>query len=131
MMEMADNGIVVGLVVRDAAASLAFYRDTLGMKLVASEAMDEGGEKHYLRIRGGYLKLFAPAEAPALRPSEDLGHTGFYNLALVVTNLEEICTVLKDKGVRLVSEVQTTENGTQWTVVADPEGNPIELAQTG
>jgi catechol 2,3-dioxygenase-like lactoylglutathione lyase family enzyme len=101
------------------------------MKIVASEAMDDGGKKHYLRIKGGYLKLFAPAEPPAIRPSEDLGHTGFYNLALVVTNLGDICKVLKEKGVRFVSEVQTTDNGTQWTVVADPEGNHIELAQTG
>ena len=66
MMNIADNGIVVGLVVRDAEAILDFYQNTLGLKLVANEPMDEGGAKYYLRIRGGYLKLFAPGESPKI-----------------------------------------------------------------
>jgi len=131
MMDMAENGIVVGLVVRDAEKVLDFYQNILGMKLVGSEPMDEGGTKYYLRIRGGYFKLFAPDKPPEVRPSEGLARTGFINLALVVTNLGEICTVLKENDVRFVSEVQTTDNGTQWTIIADPEGNHIELAQTG
>ena len=42
MINIAENGIVVGLVVRDAAAILDFYQNTLGLKLVANEPMDEG-----------------------------------------------------------------------------------------
>ena len=34
MMEVAENGILVGLVIRDAEASLDFYQNTLGMQLV-------------------------------------------------------------------------------------------------
>lgn len=131
MINIADNGIVVGLVVRDAAAMLDFYQNTLGLKLVANEPMDEGGTKYYLRIRGGYLKLFAPDELPAIQPSRHLAQTGYENLAFVVTNLDEICEALDEKGVRFVSAVQTADNGTRWTIIADPEGNHIELAQTG
>ncbi len=131
MINIAENGIVVGLVVRDAAAILDFYQNTLGLKLVANEPMDEGGTKYYLRIRGGYLKLFAPDELPAIQPSYDLARTGYNFLAFVVTNLDEICEALDEKGVRFVSAVQTADNGTRWTIIADPEGNHIELAQTG
>jgi catechol 2,3-dioxygenase-like lactoylglutathione lyase family enzyme len=130
MINIAENGIVVGLVVRDADAILDFYQNALGLKLVANEPMDDGGTKYYLRIRGGYLKLFAPGASPELRSSGELGQTGFVNLAFVVTNLDEICEGLNERGVEIVSAVQTTANGTRWTVIADPEGNHIELAQT-
>jgi catechol 2,3-dioxygenase-like lactoylglutathione lyase family enzyme len=131
MMKIADDGIVIGLVVRDAEALIYFYQNLLGMKLVASEPMDEGGTKHYLKFKGGYIKLFAPSEPPEIRPQGGLSHTSYKDLAFVVTNLQDVCRVLEDKGVRFVSTVQTTDNGTQWTVIADPEGNHIELAQTG
>ncbi len=131
MMDIAENGIIVGLVVRDSEAMLDFYENTLGMKLAASEPMDEGGTKYYLQFSGGFFKLFAPDDPPEITASVYLAETGYLIIALVVTNLEEICGVLKEKGVRFVSEVQTTDNGTQWTVIADPEGNYIELAQSG
>ena len=130
MMEVADNGILLGLVVRDAEASLEFYQNTLGMKLGWTEPMDEGGTKHYLRFRGGHLKLFAPDNPPADGPQQGVGHTGYNLLTFVVTNIQEMCKIFEDNKVRIVSPIQTTESGVQWMIIADPENNRIELAQT-
>lgn len=44
------------MVVRDAEAILDFYQNTMGLKLGWSSPMDEGGMKHYLVIKGGFLK---------------------------------------------------------------------------
>ena len=51
MMEMAENGIVVAMVVRDAEVILDFCQNTLGLKFGWSSPMDEGGMKHYLFMR--------------------------------------------------------------------------------
>lgn len=131
MMEVADNGIFLGLVVRDAEASLNFYQNILGMKLGFSEPMDEGGAKHYLRFKGGYLKLFAPDDPPADGPQQGVGYTGYNLLTFLVTNIQDMCKVFEEKKVEIISPIQTTDTGVQWMIIADPENNRIELAQTG
>jgi catechol 2,3-dioxygenase-like lactoylglutathione lyase family enzyme len=131
MMEVADNGILFGLVVRDADASLDFYQNTLGMKLGWSEPMNEGGTQHYLKFKGGHLKLFAPDTAPAEGSQKGVDHTGYNLLTFVVTNIQDMCKVFDEKTVQIITPVQTTDTGVQWMIIADPEGNRIELAQTG
>ncbi len=131
MMKLAKNGIIVAMTVRDADAILDFYQNVLGMKSAFKDPMDEGGMKHYLQFEGGYLKIFAPDSPPEKVPAGTLNRTGYSLLTFVVTNLEEICKVLEEKGARIVTPVQKTDTGTQWMIIADPEGNCIELAQNG
>jgi len=129
MMEMVEGGVLIGLVVRDSEAILDFYQNILGMELGRTEPMDEGGTKYYLKFRGGFLKLFAPDEPPKKTPAGVLDHTGYNVLTFLVTNIQDMSAALEEKGVRIVIPIQTTDNGTKWMVILDPEDNCIELAQ--
>ena len=128
MMELAENGMLIAIVAKNAETSLGFYQNVLGMRPGWTEPMDEGGTKHYLRFKGGILKIFAPDKAPEQGPTDVLGHTGYRVLTFIVTNIVELSEHLERNGVRIVVPMQ--DNGAvKWMMVLDPEGNTIEFAQ--
>ena len=131
MMEMIEDGILIGLVVRDSEAILDFYQNILGMELGRTEPMDEGGTKYYLTFKGGLLKLFAPDKLPEKTPAGVMDHTGYNLLTFVVTNIQDMSALFEEKGVRIITPIQTTDTGTRWMIILDPEDNCIELAQRG
>ena len=128
MMEVAENGTIVALVVKDIEATLDFYQNALGMKPGWTEPMDEGGMKHYLTYPGGVLKIFAPDKAPESGPKDPLGHTGFRILTFIVTNIEELSAHLEKFGARITVPIQDTPK-VKWMIALDPEKNCIEFAQ--
>ena len=129
MMEMIEDGILIGLVVRDSEVILDFYQNILGMELGRTEPMDEGGTKYYLTFKGGLLKLFAPDDLPEKTPAGVMDHTGYNLLTFVVTNIQDMSALFEEKGVRIITPIQTTDSGTRWMIILDPEDNCIELAQ--
>lgn len=131
MVEMAVSQSITALVVRDVEAVLDFYQNCLGMEVGWTEPMDEGGTKYYLRFKHGILKLFAPDDKPEKNTRSFLGLTGYRLLTFVLTNMTDICKELEEKGVRFLVPVQTNDDGSKWAILADPEGNYIELAGRG
>ena len=138
-----------GYTVDDLDRSLAFYRDLLGMEVVAQQEKQGGylaaivgyPDAHvrmaHLRVPGGehVLELFeylAPAGASA-RPLEPRD-TGTQHLCFAVTDLDALYARLREAGVdSFVSppvEVDTGVNaGARALYLRDPDGIPVELFQ--
>ena len=94
----------VALVVRDLSASLAFYRDILGLELeVVQEMAHDRVRIAFLPIGESKLELVEPTDATTgvARFLASKGE-GFHHLCLEVANLSESLTRLAIDGIELI-----------------------------
>lgn len=135
--------------VSDMDASLAFYRDLLGMEVVLDTEMSgpmldaevalTGAHIRFVLLRGSgtmpfleLLQYYAPAGAPhpATATAAD---TGAHHIALVVNDIARAYAQLTAAGVRFTAPPQEVDSGTlrgHWTAYCfDPDGLVIELWQ--
>lgn len=118
-----------GLLVKDMAAMVRFYRDVLGFEIRESEDT----ENVYLIKDGTLFMLYERKnfETMTSRKYEYLkGLNGHFEIALYVDTFEEVdseyarITALGAKG---VMEPTTEPWGQRTCYIADPEGNLIEI----
>ena len=110
--------------VSDLEASLAFYRDRLGLK-PAFDFRDEQGRRFgvYLHVGGrNFIELFA-AEAVKTAPDQSYQH-----FCLEVEDIEQTVGKLRSGGVE-VTEVKMGDDHSWQAWLSDPDGNRIELHQ--
>ena len=110
-----------GLLVEDLEASVIFYRDVMGLKLLGK------GEDwaHFDAGRGALFELMSGGKA-APQPKSAVQQPVI--LGLRVDNLDQTVAELKRKGVRFVDEIGQFEN-THWAHFSDPEGNQLEIKE--
>jgi catechol 2,3-dioxygenase-like lactoylglutathione lyase family enzyme len=124
-------GIDLGIVVTDAEASLAFYRDALGFALAGSNPLPGGGTMHRLTCGASTLKLCSPAAAPGARaPGGDLwAATGLRYFTISVTNIDELVGSLAAAGHPVFIPPTDITPTARIAVVDDPDGNHVEFLQ--
>ena len=123
----------VGIQVRDLGRSIAFYRDLLGMDLVARRNVEEtGGEWAELRSPGSPVLLelnWYPDNSPYFRGpyrnGDELDHIAFR-----CDDVDRAYAELLAKGVR-PGLPPFLEEGTKLAYVVDPDGVWIELEAAG
>jgi glyoxylase I family protein len=64
--------------------------------------------------------------APGTAPSEGMNAAGLRHVALTVADFPAVYARLKEKGVRLLTDAQTT-NGNSLAFFTDPDGNILHL----
>jgi catechol 2,3-dioxygenase-like lactoylglutathione lyase family enzyme len=151
----ASNRLFLGIdhtaiAIRDTAASLAFYRDLLGMT-VAGGSLNTGLTQEYLdNVFGARVRVTAVAppdapphveflqyETPPGRPmpldtqANDLWH---WQTTLLVDDVQAAADALRSAGVRFVSPDVTTISETalgfsRAVMVRDPDGHAMRLVQ--
>ncbi len=150
MLESIDH---VNLVVRDLESMVAFYRDTLGLRVTKEVTISGEWIEQVVALRGvradvvylsfpagPNLELIRYHAPPGAAPADlDQPNTlGLRHLAFRVDDIDAIHARLKAAGVRLVSPVQsvpdaqvTYAGGVRKRLVYfhDPEGNLLELCQ--
>ena len=130
---LTKDSIDLGIIVRDAEASLAFYRDTLGFEHVGDMAMPgkPGGTMYRLRCGTSAIKLVHPASPPpAEAPPGGIGGAyGYRYWTISVSNLAEITAKCADAGYKVVMPVVELRPGTSISMVEDPDGNWVEFLQ--
>ena len=96
----------VGIAVEDLDASVALYRDTLGISVVHRETVTEQGvEAALLDVGDSHLELLAP-----LGPDTAVGRflarrgPGIHHVAYRVASIDETLNALATSGVRLIDE---------------------------
>jgi methylmalonyl-CoA/ethylmalonyl-CoA epimerase len=96
----------VGVAVEDIGATLALYRDVLGMPLVHRETVaDQGVDAALLDVGHGHVELLQP-----LGPDTAVGKflarrgPGLHHVAYRVSSIEDTLTALTAAGVRLIDE---------------------------
>ncbi|MFQ5909473.1 MAG: VOC family protein [Thermoplasmata archaeon] len=121
-----------GIRVVDLDRSIRFYNEVLGMTLLSRGKIPETrGEIAVLKSEGSeqILELNWYAEdSPVAGPykdGEELDH-----LAFEVEDLDEALKYLEEKGHPIVLGKCETE-GAEWAYVEDPDGNWIELFESG
>lgn len=134
-----------GLVVRDLEKSVAFYRDVIGMKVVATndiapEVTQRAGltQNGYRVVRldtegGDRLKIMGPKDAPAANPAPDLilSRTGFVFLTFLVPDVKAVLAKLNAAGVKVRTGTAPVEfrPGVSLVFAEDPEGNIVEFLE--
>ncbi len=110
----------VAIAVRDLDAALAFYRDTLGLKMTERcEVPEEGVEIAFLPTGKGEVELLRPLneESGVARFLKKRGE-GLHHVCLAVEDIEAAMENLRAAGARLLSEEpRVNVHGTRYVFV--------------
>lgn len=97
----------IGIAVVDLGASLAFFRDALGLELEPPEEVpSQGVRAYFLQAGEATIELVEPTSesSPVARSIAKRG-PGMHHLALRVDDIVQALAELKGRGVRLIDEV--------------------------
>ena len=132
-LQLAKESIDLGIVVTDIEASLAFYRDTLGLTPAGEMALPGGGTMYRLLCGTSVIKLLVPASVPpAVAPPGGIrGSTGYRYWTIAVTNIEAVLASCTGAGYDVPVALTVLRPGVTIGIVADPDGNWVEFVQMG
>jgi len=134
----------VGLVVRDPAKMVRFYRDRLGFSVyrdhfeksdfVAAILDLPGVRVRTIKLKAAngptLLELLYFKSHPSLPAKKRITNSGWTHLALTVRNLDDLSRRLKKAGVQFVAAPQVSPDGkAKVAFCLDPEKNFLELVQ--
>lgn len=118
-----------GLLVRDMAKMIRFYRDVLGFEIRETEDADNV----YLVKDGTLFLLYGRSDFERMtsrRYDYIEGFNGHFEIALYVDTFEEVDSSFRaavERGAAPVMEPVTEPWGQRTCYIADPEGNLIEI----
>lgn len=131
MLSLRKNAIDLGIVVKDSATSLAFYRDLLGMEHAADTPMPGAmpATMHRLMCGDTMIKLVSYDETPGAEPASGgpSGATGLRYFTMQITNLAEVTQACAEAGVRVIIDQLEVRPGVTISMVTDPDGNWVEF----
>jgi catechol 2,3-dioxygenase-like lactoylglutathione lyase family enzyme len=120
----------VGIVPHDLGASIAFYRDVLGLTYTGTRPGLEQRTLHLFSLGTATLKLLGTA------PTQPRGEAGPYAetegirwLTLDVADLDPLLERCRAAGARFQLEPMEIRAGLRVAIVDDPDGNAIELVE--
>jgi methylmalonyl-CoA/ethylmalonyl-CoA epimerase len=126
----------VGIAVPDLDEAIAFYRDTFGMETVHRETNEEQGvEEAMVAVgdSGSCIQLLAPLnESSTIAKFLDRSGPGLQQLAYRVTDVEAVCAVLRERGVRLLYDAPrrgTSDSRVNFVHPKDAGGVLVELVE--
>jgi catechol 2,3-dioxygenase-like lactoylglutathione lyase family enzyme len=130
-IEVTKDSVDIGIVVRDADAALAFYRDTLGFEDTGTMPVPGGGTMYRLLCGTTLVKLVAPAdELPAANPPGGLrGAYGIRYWTISVPDVETVTATCEAAGYTIAIRPREARPGVRISMVEDPDGNWVELLQ--
>lgn len=128
-VELTKAGIDLGMVTREPARMLAFYRDVLGFRQEPDTPFPGGGVMHRVWCGESLIKIVAPANPPATTaPGGGLtGATGLRYWTISVSNLEAMVESCRAAGAPIVVEPREARPGIRIAIVLDPDGNSVEF----
>lgn len=124
-------GIDLGIITRNPEIMLDFYVGTLGLKQEQSIPMPGGGTMHRLLAGNSVIKIVEldPAPAADAVPGGIRKATGYRYWTITVDNMAECLAACEQTGSTIVVPTKTVRPGVQIAIVADPDGNWVELLQ--
>ena len=128
----ARVAIDVGVVVADMERSLHFYRDLIGLPVIAEVTTSLIGKGRMVQLKHGesLIKLLEMDEVPSARSLKGISKAiGYRYVTLLVSNLEEIATKLERAGVAIALPITQLGNGAKIFMVEDPDGNIVEFVR--
>jgi glyoxylase I family protein len=131
-LELQKDSIDLGIVVKDPAACVAFYRDVLGLTDLGESPMP-GGSMHRLGCGTSVIKLVSPQRPPAAEahPGGLRGATGYRYWTVSVVDLDGVVAACESAGRPVVIPPTELRPGVRIAMVEDPDGNWVELLSNG
>jgi glyoxylase I family protein len=128
-IEIQKPAIDIGIITNNLEKMLVFYRDYLDLELEAVIDMPGGGVMHRLQAGESIVKIIETDPRPEVEaaPGGIRGATGYRYWTLHVTDLVGLVDQLQAEGVEVVVPVKTIREGVTIAIVADPDGNWVEL----
>lgn len=127
-MDVAKEGIDLGVLVRDVDACLKFYCDDLGLPKVGEIAFPGDRTMHRIQIGNSVLKLMQYHNgAPPAGPTGREAQSGIRYFTIAVHNLPDVVKKLEDKGLTFHVPLREARPGVWIAMLDDPDGNTVEL----
>ena len=123
----------VGLVVADMQRALSFYRDLIGLPVVAEVTISLIGRGQMVQLAHGasLIKLVRLEKPPSAGSPAGISKAlGYRYITLLIADIEAIMTKLEQEKVSIALPITRLENGAAIAMVMDPDGNIIEFVQT-
>jgi glyoxylase I family protein len=132
-VNLTKNAFDLGIVVADIDKSLAFYRDFLGFPFEQKMPFSKTTTLHFLKAGDGSIKLWEVTSPPA---ATDAGFPldaarGYRYITFTVSNLDEVAAEAEAAGIKLLVPATELMPGVKIAILADPDGNAVELVQRG
>jgi predicted enzyme related to lactoylglutathione lyase len=114
----------IALCAEDIPSLIAWYQKVFGLELIKE---GEGGPS-FLKFPDGMLVEFI--QAAGERPSDpEEKEKGLRHIAITVSPIEEMVSMLKEEGVTVVEDFKVVPNGTKLFLFRDSEGNVVQLVE--
>ena len=130
MIRPTKDSVDLGIVTRDLAPMVAFYRDTLGFTDMG-EAESIVGTMHRLVCGTSHIKLVRPSTPPAgTAAAGGVGAaTGYRYWTISVPDLTQVLHACEAAGRPVVLPPTVARPGVIVAMVEDPDGNLVEFLQ--
>lgn len=128
-LQLTKDCIDLGIVVRDAKASLAFYRDTVGLAHIEDLDVPGIGTMQRLGCGNSFVKLVSATRPPpdVSPPGGIPAATGFRYFTISVANIEEVVAACTTAGYKIAVPLRELRPGVHIAMVEDPDGNWVEF----
>ncbi len=128
-MESQKAAIDIGIITNNLQPMLNFYGEQLGLSVESVIDMPGGGVMHRFQAGDSIVKVIETDPKPDLEaaPGGIRGATGYRYWTMHVNNLEGMVASLEAVGAKIVVPVKEIRAGITIAIVADPDGNWVEL----
>ena len=122
----------VGVVVSDINRALEFYRDVLGLEVVAEVRTSLIGKGTMVQVKHGtsLIKLLEMDTSPGV--TREAGITAAYGyryITLMVPNMESVLTAIDEHEITVTLPLTELGNGAKIIMIEDPDGNIVEFVE--
>lgn len=121
----------IGMTSGNLDATIHFYCDLLGLRLVLRKAQPKG-ELAFLDAGGGMLEIFAPAADIARSRDVPPHEAGMRHMTFAFDDIGALVAQLAEAGVDIIEAPRAAHNLEMFKRVAfvrDPDGMVVELAE--
>ena len=128
-MSIQKSAIDLGIITNNLDAMLTFYGEQLGLEVESVIDMPGGGVMHRFQVGNSIVKVIETDPKPNLTaaPGGIRGATGYRYWTLHINDLKDKVASLEAAGVKVVVPVKEIRTGITIAIVADPDGNWVEL----
>jgi len=132
VVKLARDSIDLGIVTTNEDAMIGFYHGLLGLPLTGAVTLPDGARIRRIGCGQSTLRLYIPPTPP--RPAGDARWSAVAGLrycAILIDNLATVIDECARAGTRIVQDIVEPRPGVRAALIADPDGNVIELMQIG
>jgi len=131
LMSLKPAPLQLGVVTHNGEAMLGFYRDTLELPESGQTPIPGLGVVHKVKCGDNLIKILVlekPADNEVVRGGFTAA-TGYRYCSIELNNLDDTVNHCRACGVAVVADISEIRPGVRVAVIADPDGNMIELFQ--